>query len=165
VAVLAGVRDAAEASRLAGSVLAQRLRPYEVVVWLTGDGAPADGTRATRQAVASALGRLGAAGVTAAVVPGRGLAAAARTATAAWSAPWDPAAAYPPSYLLELVCALECSRADAAGRADVGDYVFTTALDPLVARTALYRDGGPPPHTWARRGLRLFAVDLAQEGS
>jgi hypothetical protein len=115
--------------------------------------------------VASALGRLGAEGVTATVVPGTGLAAAARTATAPWSAPWDPAVAYPASYLLELVCALECSRADAAGRSPGADYVFTTTLDPLIARTALYRDGGPPPHTWARRGLRLFAVDLAQEGS
>ena len=185
VAVLAGVRDAAEAGRLAGRVLAQRLRPYEVVVWLAGDGGPAAGANgaagdggpaagangasgaalATREAVTSALSGLGEAGVTATVVPGTGLAAAARTATAPWSAPWDPAAAYPPSYLLELVCALECSRADAAGRAPGADYVFTTTLDPLIARTALYRDGGPPPHSWARRGLRLFAVDLAQEGS
>ncbi len=172
VAVLAGVRDAAEAGRLADSVLGQRLRPCEVVVWLANDGAPADGANgaadgasATRQAVASALGRLEAEGVTAAVVPGTGLAAAARTATAPWSAPWDPGAAYPASYLLELVCALECSRADAAGHAAGADYVFTTTLDPRVARTALYRDGAPPPHAWARRGLRLFAVDLAEEGS
>jgi hypothetical protein len=172
VAVLARVGDAAEAGRLADSVLGQRLRPYEVVVWLAGDGAPAagangtaDGPRAARQAVAQALGRLEAEGVTATVVAGTGLAAAARTATAPWSAPWDPAAAYPASYLFELVCALECSRADAAGYAAGADYVFTTTLDPQVARTALYRDGGPPPHAWARRGLRLFAVDLGQEGS
>jgi hypothetical protein len=172
VAVLAGVGDAAEAGRLADSVLGQRLRPYEVVVWLAGDGAPAtgangtaDGPRAARQAVAQALGRLEAEGVSATVVPGTGRAAAARTATVPWSAPWDPAAAYPASYLFELVCALECSRADAAGHAAGADYVFTTTLDPQVARTALYRDGAPPPHAWARRGLRLFAVDLAQEGS
>jgi hypothetical protein len=175
VAVLAGVRDATEAGRLADSVLAQRLRPYEVIVWLEDDGAAdgdaasghgaAGGTPAARQAVSRALGPLNAAGVTATVVPGTGRAAAARTATAPWAAPWDPAATYPASCLLELVCALECSRADAAGTAAGADYAFTDRLDPLIARTALYRDGGPPPHTWARRGLRLFAVDLAEEGS
>lgn len=172
VAVLAGVRDAAEADRLAGSVLGQRLRPCEVVVWLEGDGAPAagangaaDGASATRQAVTRALARLDGEGVTSTVVRGTGLAAAARAATAPWSAPWDPGTAYPASYLLELVCALECSRADAAGAAAGADYVFTDMLDPLIARTALYRDGAPPPHAWARRGLRLFAVNLAEEGS
>jgi hypothetical protein len=158
VAVLAGVRGATEAGRLADSVLAQRLRPYEVIVWLEDDGA--DGP-----AVTQALARLDRTGMTAKVVPGTGRAAAARAATAPWAAPWDPATTYPASYLLELVCALECSRADAAGTAGGAEYAFTDRLDPLIARTALYRDGGPPPDTWARRGLRLFAVDLAEEGS
>jgi hypothetical protein len=177
VAVLAGVRNAAEAGRLADRVLGQRFRPDEVVVWLEGDDAspagangsagaaggsgPAGAASATRQAVTAALGPLAGEGVTASVVPGTGLAAAARMATAPWSAPWDPGTAYPGSYLLELVCALECSRADAAGPAAGADYVFTDVLDPAIARTDLYRDGAPPPHAWARRGLRLFAVSLA----
>jgi len=63
-----------------------------------------------------------------------------------------------PRLLLELMCALECSRADAVGYAPGADYVFTEALDPSVARTELFRDGAPPPDAWARRGLRLFAV-------
>jgi hypothetical protein len=177
VAVLAGIRDAAEAGRLADSVLGQRLRPHEVVAWLDSDGAPADSASgasasgaaaaapASRQAIAGALGRLTGEGVTVSVVPGTGLAAAARMASAPWSAPWDPGAAYPASYLLELACALECSRADAVGYAAGADYVFTNALDPALARTDLYRDGAPPQHAWAQRGLRLFAVNPAEEGS
>ena len=56
------------------------------------------------------------------------------------------------------MCALECSRADAVGRTAGADYVFTDVLDPVVARTDLFREGAPPRSTWARRGLRLFAV-------
>ena len=94
------------------------------------------------------------------MVTGAGLAAAARAAVSPWSAEWDPQAAYPASYLLELMCALECSRADAVGAAAGADYVFTDVLDPAVARTDLFREGAPPRSTWARRGLRLFAVTL-----
>ena len=92
------------------------------------------------------------------MVTGAGLAAAARAAVSPWAAEWDPQLAYPASYLLELMCALECSRADAVGYAAGPDYVFTDALDPAVARTDLFREGAPPRSTWARRGLRLFAV-------
>ncbi len=56
------------------------------------------------------------------------------------------------------MCALECSRADAVGYAPGLDYVFTDAVDPAVARTGLLREGAPPRPTWARRGLRLFAI-------
>jgi hypothetical protein len=157
VAVLAGVGDAAEAGRLADGVLAQRFRPREVVVWL-------DRGDATRPGIAAALDRLASAGIPARVAEGTGLAAAAGAARSPWSSPWDPKAAYPASHLLEMMCALECSRADAVGTAAGADYVFTDALDPAVARTDLYRDGAPPPHAWARRGFRLFAVDPIQEG-
>jgi hypothetical protein len=153
VAVLAGLRDAAGAGVLADSVLGQRLRPAEVVVWLDG-AAPGS---------AAALDRLAGEGVTVTVVTGSGPAAAARSATSPWAAVWEPGASYPPSWLLELVCALECSRADAAGYVPGADYVFVDALDPAVARTELFRDGAPPRSAWARRGLRLFAVTPTSE--
>jgi len=162
VAVLAGVRDPADAGRLAERVLGQRLRPHEVRVWLEGDMSLADPAHAlahaAREQVAGALAPLTAAGVIAGVVTGAGLAAAARAAVSPWSAEWNPQLNYPASYLLELMCALECSRADAVGPTAGADYVFTGVLDPAVARTDLFREGAPPRSTWARRGLRLFAV-------
>ncbi|MBV9795787.1 MAG: hypothetical protein JO016_17815, partial [Actinobacteria bacterium] len=148
VAVLAGLRDPGDAGLLADSVLSQRLRPAEVVVWLDG----------AQPGSAAALDPLKAEGVAVTVVTGTGLAAAARSATAPWAARWAPGTSYPPSWLLELMCALECSRADAAGQVPGADYVFTDALDPAVARTELFRDGAPPASAWGRRGLRLFAV-------
>ena len=167
VAVLAGVRDAAAAGRLATRVLGQRLRPHEVRVWLEGDMALADpdntASRAAREQVGGALAALTAEGIVAGVVTGAGLAAAARAAVSPWSAEWDPQVAYPDSYLLELMCALECSRADAVGPAAGADYVFTDVLDPAVARTDLFRDGAPPRSSWARRGLRLFAIALTAD--
>ena len=167
VAVLAGVRDAASAERLAARVLEQRLRPQEVLVWLEGDLATtgpghAAAETAARAQIARALGSLTAAGLTASVVNGAGLPAAARAAVSPWAAEWDPQVAYPASYLLELMCALECSRADAVGYAVGPDYVFTDTLDPAVARTELFREGAPPRSTWGRRGLRLFAVAPAE---
>jgi hypothetical protein len=148
VALLAGLRDAGDAGRLADCALSQRLRPAEVVVWL--DGAAPGST--------GALDRLGAQGITVTVVTGHDVAAAARSATSPWAAIWVPGTSYPSTWLLELMCALECSRADAVGYVPGADYVFTEALDPSVARTELFRDGAPPPAAWARRGLRLFAV-------
>ena len=167
VAVLAGVRDAAAAAHLAGRVLDQRLRPHEVLVWLEGDLATTGPLQPAGQAAAGAqigraLGPLNAAGVTASVVHGAGLPAAARAAVSPWAAEWNASVSYPASYLLELMCALECSRADAVGYAAGADYVFTDTLDPAVARTELFRDGAPPRSTWGRRGLRLFAVAPAQ---
>ena len=167
VAIFAGVRDAAHAARLAAQVLDQRLRPQEVLVWLEGDlartgpgNAAADA--AAREQIGRALGPLNAAGITASVVTGAGLPAAARAAVSPWAAEWDPQVAYPASYLLELMCALECARADAVGYAAGSDYVFTDTLDPAVARTELFREGAPPRSTWGRRGLRLFAVAPAE---
>ncbi len=167
VAVLAGVRDAASAERLAARVLEQRLRPQEVLVWLEGDLATtgpghAAAETAARAQIVRALGSLTAAGLTAGVVNGAGLPAAARAAVSPWAAEWDPQVAYPASYLLELMCALECSRADAVGYAVGPDYVFTDTLDPVIARTELFREGAPPRSTWGRRGLRLFAVAPAE---
>ncbi|HEY2279655.1 MAG TPA: hypothetical protein VGI00_14955 [Streptosporangiaceae bacterium] len=149
VAVLAGLREPADAKILADSLLGQRLRPAEVVVWRSGAAAAGS---------AGALDQLTAEGVTVTVVTGDGLAAAARRATSPWAAVCEPGTSYPPSWLLELVCALECSRADAVGYVPGADYVFTETLDPAVARTELFRDGAPPRSAWARRGLRLFAV-------
>src|SRR6201996_1637273 len=148
VAVLTGLRSAADAGVLADSVLAQRLRPAEVVVWLDGAGT----------GVAGGLERVQAAGIEVTVVTGTGVSAAARAATSPWSATWEPGAAYGPGTLSELVCALECSRADAVGYVPGADFVFTDVLDPAVARTELYRDGAAPRSSWGRRGLRLFAV-------
>jgi hypothetical protein len=167
VAVLAGVRDAASAGRLAGRVLDQRLRPQEVLVWLEADLATAGlvnaaAGAAAREQARRALGPLTEAGLTVSVLSGGGLAAAARAAVSPWAADWDPQAAYPASYLLALMCALECSRADAVGYDAGADYVFTDTLDPAVARTELFREGAPPRSTWGRRGLRLFAVALAE---
>jgi hypothetical protein len=169
VAVLAGVRDAASAAQLAGQVLGQRLRPHEVVVWLEGELAAASpqntagpqntpAETAARDQIGAVLGPLSAAGIITGVVSGACLAAAARAAVSPWAAEWDPQLAYPPLALLELMCALECSRADAVGYAPGLDYVFTDAVDPAVARTGLLREGAPPRSTWARRGLRLFAI-------
>jgi hypothetical protein len=152
VAVLAGLGDTADAGVLADSVLSQRLRPAEVVVWL--DGAIA-GTM-------GALDRVRAEGIGVSVVTGTGVADAARAATAPWSAVWEPGVTYGPATLAELMCALECSRADAVGYVPGADYVFTDVLDPAVARTELYRDGAPPRSAWGRRGLRLFAVTPSQ---
>ena len=167
VAVFVGVRDAAGAARLAARVLDQRLRPQEVLVWLEGDLATtgpgnAAADAAAREQIGRMLGPLSAVGITASVVTGAGLPAAARAAVSPWAAEWDPQVAYPASYLLELMCALECARADAVGYAAGADYVFTDTLDPAVARTELFREGAPPRSTWGRRGLRLFAVAPAQ---
>jgi hypothetical protein len=162
VAVLAGLRDAADAGVLADSVLAQRLRPAEVAVWLDGTAADrADG----RTGVSAALDRLRAEGIEVSVVTGTDVAAAARTASAPWSAVWEPGVTYGPATLAELMCALECSRADAVGYVPGTDFVFTDVLDPAVARTELYRDGAAPRSAWGRRGLRLFAVTPSEVAS
>jgi hypothetical protein len=153
VAVLAGLGAAADAGVLADSVLSQRLRPAEVVVWLDGDGATG---------VAGALDRVRAEGIGVSVVTGTGVADAARAATAPWSAVWEPGVTYGPATLVELMCALECSRADAVGYVPGADFVFTDVLDPAVARTELYRDSASPRSSWGRRGLRLFAVTPSQ---
>jgi hypothetical protein len=158
VAVLAGLRGTADAGVLADSVLSQRLRPSEVVVWLDDNGV-AGGVNG---GAGGALDRVRAEGIGVSVVTGTGVAAAARTATAPWSAVWEPGVTYGPATLVELMCALECSRADAVGYVPGADYVFTDVLDPAVARTELFRDGAPPRSAWGRRGLRLFAVTPSQ---
>jgi hypothetical protein len=157
-AVLAGLRGSADASVLADSVLSQRLRPAEVILWLDGTGRGRAGQGGTAAEATGALDRLAAEGIAVSVVTGKDVAAAARAATSPWAAVWEPGVSYPPATLLELMCALECSRADAVGYVPGADYVFTDALDPAAARTGLYRDGAPPRSAWGHRGLRLFAV-------
>ena len=74
------------------------------------------------------------------------MAAAARSP---WMAPWDTAHDHPECYLLDLACAVECSRADAVGRAQEADYVFTRRSS-LTRRDLLMPDApamgclGPP---------------------
>jgi len=162
--VLAGVRDAADASRLASRLLDQRLRPHEVQLWLEGDMArwPTPPARPPRPRARRSAGRWRrwSPGHHHGGVTGAGLAAAARAAVSPWSAEWDPQAAYPSSYLLELMCALECSRADAVGPPPGRITCSPTCWNPAVARTDLLREGAPPGPPGPAAGLRLFAVTL-----
>jgi len=72
--------------------------------------------------------------------------------------PWTTGQEYPDTYLLDLVCARECSRADAVGHAPGDDYVFTQMLAPALARRDLFGPDGPPADAWGRRGLTLFSI-------
>jgi hypothetical protein len=76
---------------------------------------------------------------------------AARAARSPWAAPWppaDPAGQVPESYLLDLACARECSRADAVGTGG-GVYAFAPSLAPALARREHFDQPG--------QGLRLFS--------
>jgi hypothetical protein len=142
VAVLARVADAGAATRLAGTLARQRLRPAEVIVASSG---PAE------SAVRDALGGLADAGVRVLVLPAAGPAEnaagdtasgdtasgdsvsgdaaawarpLARHADSGWVAPWPGAEGSavgagsteaPDTYLLDLLCARECAQADAIG--------------------------------------------------
>jgi hypothetical protein len=170
VAVLAVVDDAAAARGLADAVLAERMRPAEVIA-----GAP------TGQAgqVTEALSALRDAGVRVRVTaspagdPGdagqgaSGLARLAALASSPWVAPWPgrdrPDGGPPGSYLLDLACARECAQADAvgfgAGPAG-GEYEFTQRLaEPGLARRELFLPGSPPSaDAWGPRGFRTFSI-------
>jgi hypothetical protein len=65
--------------------------------------------------------------------------------------PWQPRGEYPGTYLLDLACARECARADAAGYGGSG-FAFTAALDPALARREYFAAAAPG------HGLRLFSV-------
>jgi hypothetical protein len=185
IAVLAQVPDADAAHELAACLLRQRLRPAEVVVSVTGD--PRTAELACR-AVTAALAELTDYGVTVRVVPGGGpdarrgvtswLPDCARDARSPWVAPWATGREYPDTYLLDLACARECSRADAVGystgagtgaSADIDlpagigalDYAFTDAVEPVLARRELLGPAAPLVADWGKRGLRLFAVSPA----
>jgi len=86
---------------------------------------------------------------------------AASAACSPWVAPWRAAGEPHESYLLDLVCARECTQADATGYDTAGDdptgydgagYAFTRALDPGLARREYFTSGDPGP------GLRLVSV-------
>jgi hypothetical protein len=168
IAVLATVTGAAQAGALAAALLAQRLRPAELVA---AAGAVPPGEMAS---VRDALGTLtdhGVRVVTADAVAGPSEAPGApgapgpdwarplaRLASAPWVAPWDGTANLPATYLLDLACARECAQADAAGFG-TGEYEFTRWLDePALARRDLLTPGGPPARDWGSHGLRLFTI-------
>jgi hypothetical protein len=86
---------------------------------------------------------------------------AASAARSPWVAPWSAVGAQHESYLLDLVCARECTQADATGYDTTGHdgagydgagYTFTRALDPGLARREYFASGDPGP------GLRLVSV-------
>ena len=185
VAVLARADDAGAASALAAGLARQRFLPAELVVVA---GAPdAASAEIAARAVTAALGELADRGVNVQAVPlvtgeavtGRVVAGetvagqavsgeaagwlrrAASAARSPWVAPWRAAGEPHESYLLDLVCARECTQADATGYDTTGydatghdgaGYAFTRALDPGLARREYFTSGDPGP------GLRLVSV-------
>jgi hypothetical protein len=156
VAVLADVADAAAARRLAAGLLAQIHRPAEAIV--TGPGA------------AIAAGELTERGIVAH--------SSAEAARSAWIAPWPTRNEIPATHLVDLVCAAECSGADAvggrpggastAGAATAGSaggngggapgpYTFVTDIEPALVRREWYILGGLPAE-WAAQGARLLSI-------
>jgi hypothetical protein len=185
VAVLARADDAGAASALAAGLARQRFLPAELVVVA---GAPdAASAEIAARAVTAALGDLADRGVSVQAVPlvtgeavtGRvvvgeavagqavsgeaagWLRCAASAARSPWVAPWRAAGEPHESYLLDLVCARECTQADATGYDTSGyhatghdgaGYAFTGSLDPGLARREYFASGDPGP------GLRLVSV-------
>jgi hypothetical protein len=161
IAVLDAVTSAEHARNLAAALLAQRLRPAELVA--------ATGTVHAGEAasVRDALGTLTDHGIRVvttdeAITAGPDWARPlARLASAPWLAPWDPvsAAVLADSYLLDLACARECSQADAIGFG-TGEYEFASWLDkaPCLVRHDLLAPEGPPLDDWGSHGLRLFTI-------
>ncbi|MEU3250625.1 hypothetical protein [Streptomyces sp. NPDC006997] len=131
VSVLAAPRDRADVARLTAQVLDQRHRPAEVVV---PDPAGLD------------------------ELPAAGVPVRTGEPTAPWVADWtDLTEDRPDTLLLDLLCALEFSGADAVGDTPTADdYLYVPEVRPLLARRSLLASGGPP-ETWARQGYRLFA--------
>jgi hypothetical protein len=152
IAVLSSVADAAQAGRLASTLLRQQLRPAEVIV----AAGSVDATASVRQALSGLADHGIRVAVTDAVdsASPRGL---ARLADSPWAAPWA-GDGQPDSYLLDLACARECAQADAVGFG-VGEYEFSRWLDePALARRGLLAPGGPAAGDWGSHGLRLFTV-------
>jgi hypothetical protein len=165
VAVLAAVADGPQAGRLAAALLAQRLRPAEVVA-----SSPAAATAAVRDAL-GALSRHGIRVVVSEAGPAERDADVAdrarplaRLAGAAWLAPWTPDGGQPGDYLLDLACARECAQADAVGFG--GEYEFARWLDePALVRAELLGHRGPAAGDWGSHGLRLFTIAPAPTGA
>jgi hypothetical protein len=135
VAVLADVTDAAAARRLVAGLLAQIHRPAEAIV--SGPGA------------AIAAGELTERGIVA-----HGSVEAVRSA---WVAPWPTRHDIPATHLVDLVCAAECSGADAVGGSAADPYTFVTDIEPALARREWYISGGLPAE-WAAQGARLLSL-------
>jgi hypothetical protein len=193
VAVLADPAGEAEADLLASDLMGAVLRPTEVVVphsasrlpgiqRLRAEGitvrtvrfsAPDTPEELTRNTPGAPVPRVGGLG------PDR-WAALAERATAPWAHLWNGPLS--PTRLADLVCAVECSDADAVGasagdghgpgspldgagdlgffdRPDTGapQYVFVSEVVPELARTRLLRRGWNPDE-WNRRGTRLLAL-------
>jgi hypothetical protein len=157
IAVLAELPDASHAQRLSHDLMRQRLRPAEVIVTLGGPGPDAPGTTAAR-AVTRALRGLADSGPVVRVLAGTDPRASAAAARSPWAARWEPDRDYPDCYLLDLACAVECSRADAVGHVPGADYVFTQAIEPALARRDLLLADAPAPGTWGGHGLRMLSI-------
>jgi hypothetical protein len=159
IAVLVFLDDGAQAGRLAAALIAQRLRPAEVIA-CCGPG-QAGAARAGFRTLAEHGIRVT---VSDAVPPEAGAPATerlrplARLASAAWLAPWAAGAAHPAEYLLDLACARECAQADVVGTG-TRDYEFTRWLEePALVRASLLKPGGPAAGDWGSHGLRLFTI-------
>lgn len=163
VAVLAWLSDGAQASRLASALLAQRLRPAEVIA-----GCAPGAEQAAREALGALSGQGIRVVVTAAAAAGAGAGPAgaaadrarplARLARSPWLAPWAADGGQGEHYLLDLACARECAQADAVGFAGT-EYEFARWLEePALARAGLLAPGGPAAGEWGSHGLRLFTI-------
>jgi hypothetical protein len=160
VAVLARLDDLPGAAALGASLRGQRLAPAELVV----AAGPAV------QGVAGALSELADRGVTIRVVSvppeASWLAPAAQAARSPWAVPFRDGAGWHESYLLDLVCARECSQADAVGYGGAA-YAFAASLEPALARRELFASGDPgiggpgSGGPGAGHGLRLFSAGQA----
>ncbi|MDA8369722.1 MAG: hypothetical protein M0026_07605 [Nocardiopsaceae bacterium] len=176
VALLAMPADDSVSLAFAGDVLDQEHPPAEVVVpegaahfagieRLRSHGVPLRTVAGVEPTVAG---------------PGPGdWARLASAAAATWVAPWR--APRGSAFLADVLCAAECSGADAVGPAvaswrsapsvdiDVVDqavadqeYVFVSAIQPDLARRELIRRG-LQPGVWTRHGARLLALGSAQD--
>lgn len=180
VAVLADPAGEDEADRLAEDVLDALLRPTEVVV--PGPAARLPGIqrlRAEGVTVRTAAVRAPETPeeLTRGAADGPGpehWAALAERASAPWSLLWSSPVGR--KRFADLVCAVECSNADAVGPEEAEapsveegargffdrgrggrQYVFVSAVVPELARTELLRRGWEPAE-WNRRGARLLAL-------
>jgi len=162
VGVLVSLADGPQAGRLADTLLAQRLRPAEVIACCAPE---------TAGAVRAALAVLGKHGVrvvvTDAARSGTGVDWArplARLAQVPWLAPWAADGGQMADYLLDLACARECAQADAVGldfgkQGAAAEYEFTRWLDePALVRAHLLDPRGPAAADWGSHGLRLFTI-------
>jgi len=162
VAVLTVVTDANQAARLAEALLAQRLRPAEVIAAVPAVPRDADNLPAVRDA----LGALTDHDIRVLVTSSSQTSAdgtewvrpLARLASAPWVAPWTADGGQPPEHLLDLACARECGQADAVGFGS-GEYEFTRWLEaPALASAAMLAPGGPSADDWGSHGLRLLTI-------